>query len=101
MSRDKLIVFGVVVLGLLGILVYKQAKRDEALGQPLASAKDFPAINAPDEIDRISITNGDKGEVVLEKAPDPKAPTGDAGAAMKWVLSKPIKADANQQGVKD
>jgi len=31
MSRDKLIIFGVVLLGLLGFLVYKQAKRDQAI----------------------------------------------------------------------
>jgi hypothetical protein len=102
MSRDKLIIAGVVVLGLLGGLVYKKAKDDEALGKPLASAKDFPTINAPDDIDRISITNGEKPEIVLQKVPDAKgAPTADGGAATVWEVEKPVTATANQQSVKD
>lgn len=101
MSRDKLIIFGVVLLGLLGILVFRQAKKDESLGAPLASAKEFPTISAPDDIDKISITNGDKGEVQLDKVPDPKAPPGDGGPEMHWVMSKPSQAEANQQTVKD
>ncbi|MDP9000961.1 MAG: DUF4340 domain-containing protein [Myxococcota bacterium] len=101
MSRDKLIIFGVLLLGLLGFLVAKQAKRDEALGAPLASAKDYPTISAPDDIDKLSITNGDKGEVVLEKVPDAKPADADGGAEATWILSKPIKAPANQQAVKD
>jgi hypothetical protein len=102
MSRDKLIIFGVVLLGLLGILVYKQAKHDEAVGRPMAGSTDLPSVSAPDDIDKLSITNGDKGEVVLEKVPDPEATAAsDAGTATKWVLTKPIRAEANQQGVKD
>jgi hypothetical protein len=102
MSRDKLIILGVVVLGLLGVLVYAQAKRDEAIGQPsLASAKDFPTISAPEDIDKVSITNGEKPEVVLERVPDPKGQPTDAGAATIWELTKPVKAPANQQSVKD
>ena len=102
MSREKLIGLGVVVLGLLGILVYKQVKKDESLGAPMASAKDFPTISAPEDIDKLSITNGEKGEVVLDRVPDSKgAPTDGGGPAMKWVLTKPVAAEANQQAVKD
>jgi Domain of unknown function (DUF4340) len=101
MSRDKLILIGVVLLGLLGFLVFQQAKRDEALGQPLASTKDFPSIGAPDDIDKISITNGDKGEVVLEKVSDPKGQPTDGGTATIWELTRPTTAVANQQNVKD
>jgi hypothetical protein len=101
MSRDKLIIVGAALLGLLGFLVYKQAKRDDALGRPMASAKELPSISAPDDVDKISITNGEKGEVVLEKVPDPKGPPADGGAATMWVLTKPLAADANQQTVKD
>jgi len=101
MSRDKLILLGVAVLGLLGFLVVQQVKRDEALGKPLASTKDFPSISAPDDIDKISITNGEKGEVVLEKVPDPKGQPTDGGTAAIWELSKPTTAVANQQNVKD
>jgi hypothetical protein len=101
MSRDKLIIAGVVVLGLLGGLVYKKAKDDEALGKPLASAKDFPTISAPEDIDKISITNGEKPEIVLQKVPDPKAAPTDGGAAMVWEVEKPVTATANQQSIKD
>jgi hypothetical protein len=101
MSRDKLIILGAVLLGLLGILVYKQAKRDESIGQPTESALDAPTISAPDDIDKISVTNGDKGEIVLEKVPRPGADPSDGGTSDKWVLTKPVKADANQQSVKD
>ena len=72
MSRERLLIFGVVVLGLLGLLVYKQAKRDESIGKPVAVATDLPTISAPDDVDKISLTNGERGEVVLEKVPDPK-----------------------------
>jgi hypothetical protein len=101
MSREKLIIFGVVLLGLLGFLVFRQAKKDESLGAPIAAAKEFPTISAADDVDKISITNGDKGEVVLEKVPDPKAPPGDGGPEMQWVMTKPLRSAANQQTVKD
>ena len=101
MSRDKLIIFGVVVLGLLGGLVYKQAKKDESLGQPVASAADFPTVSAPEDIDKISITNGDKPEVVLQNVADPGGTPSDGGAPTKWVLVKPVQADANQQTAND
>src|ERR1700733_16317223 len=98
MSREKLIILGVVVLGLLGILVYEQSRKDAAIGQPPTVAKDFPTINAPDDVDKISLTNGDKGEVVLEKVPDPRGlTTADGGAASVWQMTKPITAPANQQ----
>ncbi len=101
MSRDKLILAGIVVLGVLGVLVYQQAKKDEALGRPSMTAADFPTVGTSDDVDKISITNGDNGEVVLEKVPDPKGEATDAGPATKWVLTKPVSADANQQAVKD
>jgi hypothetical protein len=102
MSREKLIIVGVVVLGLLGFLVYEQSRKDAAIGQPTVVAKDFPTINAPEDVDKISLTNGDKGEVVLEKVPDPSgAAAGDGGAGGIWQVTKPITASANQQTVKD
>lgn len=102
MSREKLIIAGAVVLGLLGILVYRQAKKDQSLGAPtMAAAADYPTISAPDDIDKISITNGDKGEVVLEKVADPSGGETDGGPAAHWVLTAPVHAEANQQTVKD
>jgi len=100
MPREKLIIFGVVLLGLLGFLVYKQAKRDEAIGAPVAVAE-LPTVSTSDDIDKISITNGEKGEVVLERVPDPNAAPVDGGTAETWRLAKPVSAPANQQTVKD
>ncbi len=102
MSRDKLLIIGVVVLGVLGVLVYKQQQKDASIGKAVVEAKDFPTISAPEDVDKISITNGDKGEIVLEKIPDPKGkPDADGGAATMWQMTKPQKAAANQQTVKD
>jgi len=101
MSRDKLLIFGVVLLGLLGFLVYKQAKRDEAIGAPSAAATDMPSLGVSDDVDKISVTNGEKAEVVLERVADPKAPPVDGGTAETWRLAKPVSAPANQQAVKD
>jgi hypothetical protein len=101
MPRERLIIVGVVVLGLLGGLVYRQSKKDDALGAPAVAAADFPSIDAPDDVDRISITNGDKPEVVLTKVPDPNGAPVDGGAPTMWTLTKPVTADANQQAVTD
>jgi Domain of unknown function (DUF4340) len=100
MSREKLIISGLVVLGLLGFLVYVQARKDESIGRPTASNAALPTLSAPEGIDKISLTNGDKGEIVLEQVPDPTAST-DGGVATKWVMTAPRKAEANQQAVKD
>ena len=101
-SRDKLIIGGVVVLGGLSLLVYKQAQKDDSLGKPSVSEADFPPIAAPDDVDKISITNGDKPEVTLQKVADPSgAAAADGGAATKWAVIKPVQADANQQTAKD
>jgi hypothetical protein len=101
MSREKLLIAGVVVLALLGFFVWKASKDDAKIGQPVVTAKDFPTISAAEDIDKISITNGDKPEVVLEKVPDPKGTPVDGGVATVWRLSKPVAAAANQQTLKD
>jgi hypothetical protein len=104
MSRDKLIILGVLVLGLLGFLVYEQNKKDSSLGAETTASKDLPTLNAPDDVDKISITNGDKGEIVLEKVADPSpaaSAAADAGPPMMWEMTKPIHAVVNQQTAKD
>src|SRR4051794_39659338 len=88
LSRDKQIIVGVVVLAGLGGLVYRQMKEDAKKGSPTAAAQDLPTLSAPDDVDKVSIQNGDKPEIVLEKKGD------------KWMLSKPVEALANQQSVK-
>jgi hypothetical protein len=87
-SRDKQIVGGLVVLVGLGALVWRQTKKDAQLGAPPTTAGDMPTISGTDDIDKIDITNADKGEVVLEKKDD------------KWTVTLPVNAPANQQNVK-
>ena len=103
MSREKLIILGVLVLGLLGVLVWKQEKSDQSMGAPLASPKDFPTVSASDDVDKLSITNGDKGEIVLELVADTSATAEatDGGTPKVWMMTKPMKAHASQQTVKD
>jgi hypothetical protein len=101
MSRDKLIIGGLLVAALLGFLVWKQSQKDADLGKPTATAKDFPTISAPDDIDKISLVNGEKGEVVVERVADPKGGVVDGGPATVWQVTRPVKAMANQQTMKD
>jgi len=88
MERNaKIGIAGVVLVG-LGVAVYYQHKKDEALGQPVSKAE-LPELKpVPEDVDKIDITNGSKGEVVLEKHGD------------KWELTKPVSAPANQTNVK-
>ncbi len=87
MERNAKIGIGLVVLGALGVGVWYQYKKDQQLGTASASA-DLPELKVGDDIDKVDITNGSKGEVVLEKKGD------------KWELSKPVSAPANDQFVK-
>lgn len=89
MDTQKKIILGVVVLAVLGGLAYKQIKSDAEVGKATTTAAEpLPELKVPEDVDKISVTNGKKGEVVLEKKGD------------KWVLTKPVQADANQQAVK-
>src|SRR5580658_8124041 len=101
MSRDKLIIVGVVVLALLGFATYKYQQADAAIGHASALAKELPTVSAPEDVDKISITNGEKSEVVFQRVPDPKGTPGDAGPPTKWAMTKPLAAEPSQQAVKD
>ncbi len=92
MNRSTQIWIGVVVLAGLAGAVYKVSKDDSAKGSATTTSADLPEMKAPDDVDKISITNADKGEVVLEK----KGTDKDA----KWEVTKPVKAPANQANVK-
>lgn len=87
-GRDKQIIVGALVLAGLGALVWKQMKQDEAKGTLAPAKVELPSFSVPDDVDKLSITHGDKPEVVLEKKGD------------KWVVTKPVSAPANQQNVK-
>jgi hypothetical protein len=87
MERNAKIGIGLVVLGALGVGLYFQIKKDQSLGT-VSTTADLPELKVGDDVDKIDITNGSKGEVVLEKKGD------------KWELSKPVVAPANEQFVK-
>jgi hypothetical protein len=88
LSRDKQIGVALVVLAALGAAVYFQQQKDAKVGVASKSGSDLPALNGPEDLDKISITNGDKGVFVLAKEGD------------KWMLQKPVHALANQNAVK-
>jgi len=87
-SRDKQIGVALVVLAGLGAAVYFQQKKDAQVGTTAKAAADLPTIAGTEDLDKIVITNADKG--VFELAKD-----GD-----KWWLNKPVHALANQSNVK-
>jgi hypothetical protein len=87
-TRDKQIIVALVVLGGLGVAVYAQQKKDAKVGVETISSAELPTVNGTDDLDKFSITNGDKGEVVLEKKDD------------KWWVTKPVNALANQSNLK-
>lgn len=92
MERSTQLWVGVVVLAALGGAVYKVSKDDATKGSATTTSADLPEIKASDDVDKISITNADKGEVVLEKK--------GAGPEARWEVTKPVVAPANQANVK-
>src|SRR5690606_25640695 len=58
-------------------------------GFATTTSAEMPELKAPEDLDKISITNADKPEVVLEKRDD-----------NTWYMVKPVEAKANQQNVK-
>jgi hypothetical protein len=88
LTRDKQIGIAAVVLVGLGAAAYFQQKKDSEVGTSAHAQADLPSIAGPEDIDKISITNGTKGEFVLAKEGD------------KWMLQKPTHALANQTNVK-
>jgi hypothetical protein len=88
LSRDRQIGVALVVLVALGGAVYFQQKKDAQIGTEAKASAELPKLNGPEDLDKISITNGEKGEFVLAKEGD------------KWMLQKPVHALANQSNVK-
>lgn len=87
MSQSTKLVAGVVVLAGLAGAIYWAKNKDAQIGTSQTTSAELPELKAPDDLDKISITNGDKGEIVLEKKGD------------KWVVTKPVDAPANQSNV--
>ena len=93
MERSTQLWIGVVVLAALGGAVYKVSKDDATKGgSATTTSADLPDLKASDDIDKIQITNAEKGDVVLEKK--------GTGPDAKWEVTKPVQAPANQANVK-
>jgi len=86
MSQSKIIA-GVVVLAGLGGAIYYAKTKDEKIGTSSTTCADLPDLKAPDDLDKVTIANGEKTEIVLEKKGD------------KWVMTKPVEAPTNQTNV--
>src|SRR6476469_2039636 len=84
MSQTNKLILGVVVLAGLGGAIYYAQNKDKQIGTSQTTSAELPDIKAPDDLDKVSVTNGEKGEVVLEKKGD------------KWMETKPVNAPANQ-----
>ncbi len=84
MSQSTKLFVGVVILAGLGGAIYYAQNKDKQIGVSHTTSADLPDLKGPDDVDKLSITNADKGEVVLEKKDG------------KWVMTKPIEAAANQ-----
>lgn len=87
MSQSTKLYAGIVVLAGLGGAIYWAKNKDAQIGTSSTTSAELPEIKATDDVDKISITNADKGEIVLEKKGD------------KWVMTKPVEAPANQTNV--
>ncbi|MBX3206518.1 MAG: DUF4340 domain-containing protein [Labilithrix sp.] len=87
MSQSTKLYAGVLVLAALGGAIYYAKDKDAKIGTSSTTSAELPEIKAPDEIDKVTIKNGDKGEIVLEKKGD------------KWAMTKPVEAPANQGNV--
>ncbi len=95
MKTEHKIYIGLAILLVLIGAVYMQTKksqRDEVSHAMTASSAEFPAIKLPsddvDKVTKVSIKNGDKDEIVLEKRDK------------TWMVVKPLEAKANEQNVK-
>jgi Domain of unknown function (DUF4340) len=88
LTRDKQILIAVVVLAGLGTAVYFQQKKDAKIGVETISSAELPSVAGTEDLDKFEITNGEKGQVVLEKKDD------------KWWVVKPVNALGNQTNIK-
>ncbi len=88
MTRDKQLAAGVLALVLFGGLALKQMRDDEKLGSKAAQEAALPKFETLEGAEKLTVTNGDKGEVVLEKQ------------GSDWQLVKPLATKANGQNVK-
>jgi Domain of unknown function (DUF4340) len=87
MSQSTKLIAGVIILAGLGGAIYYAKNKDAKIGTSAALAAELPEMKAPDDIDKVSIKNGEKQEIVVEKKGD------------KWVMTKPVEAPANQGNV--
>lgn len=87
MSQSTKLYAGVIVLAGLGGAIYYAQQKDKQIGTSSTTSAELPDIKGPDDLDKITITNAEKGEIVLEKKDG------------KWAMTKPVEAPANQGNV--
>lgn len=91
MSQSTKLFAGVVVLAALGGAVYWAKNKDDQVGKSSTTSAELPELKGPEDVDKVSVKNGDKGEIVLEKKGD------------KWEVTKADKltgpVPANQSNV--
>src|SRR4051812_17355066 len=93
MERSTQLWIGMALLAALAGAVYKVSKDDATKGGATSTTSaDLPEIKPGDDVDKITITNAEKGDIVLEKK--------GTGADGKWEVTKPLNAPANQANVK-
>ncbi len=105
MNQTQKIGVGAVVLAVLSYGAYAANKKDQSTGFATKDSKktELPEIKGSDDLDKLVITNADKGEIVLEKTAGlagGDAGAGAAGGGGKWMVTKPVVAPANQANVK-
>jgi Domain of unknown function (DUF4340) len=88
MTKQNQILIGAVVLAGLGFFAWKQMETDGKIGKKADIKAELPEVKAPEDVDKITVTNAEKGEVTFEKKGD------------KWELTKPVAYMGNQQQIK-
>lgn len=89
MNNTQKIAVGGIVLVVLGGIAFTMGKKDQQSFASKDSKKtELPEIKGSDDLDKLVLTNGEKGEITLEKKGD------------KWAVTKPVEAPANQSNVK-
>ncbi len=87
MSQSTKLYAGVIVLAGLGGAIYWAKNKDAQIGTSSTTSAELPEIKGTDDVDKVSVTNGEKGEIVLEKKDG------------KWAMAKPVAAPASQTNV--
>jgi len=86
MSGNKILISTVVLAALLALTVFSFNKRDQEDARAPDVAVKLPKVKK-DDVDEVELSTGDKPKITLKKA--------ESG----WVLTEPLKADADKNAV--